>query len=334
MDNTHTQELISLDGESLTAEAVFRASRDSAFVAISPSSREKMAASRDMLEAWVKEGRIMYEITRGFGRFVSTLIPPSYQEELQKNLIRSHAANVGSYFSKEETRAAMLLRLNAFAKGYSAIRLETADLLLAFLNKGIHPRIPQWGSVGASGDLNPSAHIALSLMGEGEVEYGGNVMTAEAALSAAHLTPVVFRAKEGLALINGTTMMTGVGVLQIADAWALVRTAEILTALAIEALKGSREPFQSFAHLAKPHLARLPARPMLMTVWMAAPCLGQRELSAIQQNLRTLMNEKNEVVDSVISLQAAHTLRATPQILRAVRDALTYVTERRTSEMT
>ncbi|MEK7623949.1 MAG: tyrosine 2,3-aminomutase [Patescibacteria group bacterium] len=334
MDNTHTQELISLDGESLTAEAVFRASRDSAFVAISPSSREKMAASRDMLEAWVKEGRIMYGITTGFGPFVSTLIPPSYQEELQKNLIRSHAANVGPYFSKEETRAAMLLRLNAFAKGYSAIRLETADLLLAFLNKGIHPRIPQWGSVGASGDLNPSAHIALSLMGEGEVEYGGNVMTAEAALSAAHLTPVVFRAKEGLALINGTTMMTGVGVLQIADAWALVRTAEILTALAIEALKGSREPFQSFAHLAKPHPGQIASAANVDDCLDGSALAWDKEkLSAIQQNLRTLMNEKNEVVDSGISVQAAYTLRATPQILGAVRDALTYVTERLTTEM-
>lgn len=322
-----------LDGEHLTVSDIAAVARNSRKVALAPGRRQALAASRAVLDAWVQEEKIVYGITTGFGPFVSTLIPAKYQTPLQENLIRSHAANVGPIFPPEETRAAMLLRLNVFAKGYSAIREETVDLLCAMLNAGVHPQIPQWGSVGASGDLNPSAHIALALMGEGMVEYQGQVVSASHALSNAGLNPITFLAKEGLALINGTTVMTGVGSLQVADAWNLVATAEILSALAIEALGGSSEPFFAPGHEVKPHPGQITVAAHLRHLLEGSMCVWtQDRLEAIREELRQKLRGAGDVVDSGISIQNVYSLRAVPQILGAVRDALTYVTERITTE--
>ncbi len=321
-----------LDGNNLTLEGLREIARFGDEAVIAEESKVRMQASRTMLDEWIADEKIIYGITTGFGPLVSTLIPTKYQSDLQINLIRSHSANVGPAFSREETRAAMALRLNAFAKGYSAIRLETVELLRQMLNAGIHPRIPQWGSVGASGDLTPSAHIALALMGEGMVEYKGKIIEAKQAFAEAELTPVVFAAKEGLALINGTTVMTGVGALQLADAWNLVVMAEIISALSIEALHGSLEPFMEAAHAVKPHPGQLQTARNLTKLLAGSGLVWNREqLEEVRAELQRRMKEKSDVLESGVHVQNVYSLRATPQILGAVRDALTYITGRITT---
>lgn len=325
---------IVLDGASLKIENVAQVARQNKKVEIAEKNKKLMAASREMLETWVKKGKVVYGITTGFGPMVSTLIPTQYQSELQINLIRSHSSNVGPIFSKEETRAAMLLRTNCLSKGYSAIRVETVELLKEMLNRGIHPQIPQWGSVGASGDLTPSAHVALALMGEGRVEYKGKIFSASRALAAAGLKKVKFVAKEGLALINGTTMMTGVGALQVNDAWNLVKTAEIISALSLEAMFASTEPFMAAAHLLKPHPGQIQTAANLTKFMNGSELVvNSKKLDLLRKELEERLKEKNDVFDSGAHIQNVYSMRATPQILGAVRDALDYITARITTEM-
>ncbi|PIR74643.1 MAG: tyrosine 2,3-aminomutase, partial [Candidatus Magasanikbacteria bacterium CG10_big_fil_rev_8_21_14_0_10_47_10] len=285
-------------------------------------------------DSWVADEKIIYGVTTGFGPMVSTLIPSKYQTDLQENLIRSHSTNVGPVFSAEEVRAAMLLRMNAFAKGYSAIRVDVANLLVSMLNHGIHPQVPQWGSVGASGDLTPSAHIALAIMGEGTVEYQGEVMPSADAFERTGLTPVRFVAKEGLALINGTTMMTGVGSLQVHDAWTLLKSAEIISALSIEALRGSLEPFHPKGHELKPHPGQIQTARNLRDLLEGSKLVWNAEmLNKIQEELRATMKTNGDVTDTGLQIQNAYSLRATPQVIGAVRDALAYITARVETEM-
>ena len=326
--------VLELNGEKLTISQLSNVARNSKRVSLGAGSIVKINASRAMLDKWIKEGKVVYGITTGFGPMVSTLIPPKYQTELQENLIRSHSANVGPIFSQEETRAAMALRINTFAKGYSGIRLETVELLKAMLNHGIHPRIPQWGSVGASGDLTPSAHIGLALMGEGDVEYQGAIMPAKEALSKAGLQPVEFVAKEGLALINGTTMMTGVGALQVHDAWNIVKTAEIICTLSLEGLLGSTEPFLAEAQALKPHPGQLKtAANLLKFLDDSQLILNKSKQEELRDELQKRLKERDDVFDSGAHIQNVYSMRATPQILGAVRDALDYITARITTEM-
>ena len=189
---------IKLDGDSLSLDNFIKVVREGVVVYFSKESQKKMKESRQMLEDWVNDEKVVYGVTTGFGPFVSVLIPSKHQTDLQENLIRSHSANVGPLFSEEEVRAAMLLRLNVFAKGCSAIRIGTVNTLKEMLNKRIHPCVPQWGSVGASGDLTPSSHIALALMGEGEVIYKGKKVKTAFAFKKEGVIPVKFKAKEGL----------------------------------------------------------------------------------------------------------------------------------------
>ncbi|MFA7314818.1 MAG: tyrosine 2,3-aminomutase [Candidatus Magasanikbacteria bacterium] len=332
---TEEVEYLFLTGEGLDITQVHNVACESKKVKLSEEAKNKIKESREMLETWVDEEKIVYGITTGFGPFVSVLIPKKHQTELQENLIRSHSSNVGPLFSKEEVRAAMLLRINAFCKGYSAIRLETVELMVDMLNNGVHPCVPQFGSVGASGDLTPSAHIALSIMGEGKTEYEGKILDTKEALELAGLKPVKFMAKEGLALINGTTMMTGVGALQVYDTWNLIRTAEAIGAMSIEVLFGSIEPFLVSAHqLAKPHPGQINTAYNLSAILKDSQLIWTKEkLQKIQDNLQTKVKENGEVVESKIHVQNVYSLRATPQILGAVRDALDYVTKQITTEM-
>ncbi len=332
MAETHSP--LEVRGEGLTIQDVVAVTRNNRRVVIPPDAKQKIDASRHMLERWIAEEKIVYGVTTGFGPFVSTLIPPRYQTELQENLIRSHAANVGPFFSQEEVRAAMLLRLNALSKGYSAIRYEILNLLAEFLNRGIHPRVPQWGSVGASGDLNPSAHIALALMGEGEVEFEDGVHPARDVLNKVGLSPVVFQAKEGLALINGTTMMAGVGSLQVYDAWNAVRSAEVIGVLAMEMLGASGEPFHEKVHTLKPHPGQIESAANIRRLSHGSQLfVDNGRLKELQEILRDKMKIVDDVIETGIPVQNVYSIRATPQILGAVRDALTYITERLTTEM-
>lgn len=323
-----------IDGEDLQIENVAQVARKFYKVDIKESAKEKIIKSRAMLESWIEQGKIIYGITTGFGPLVSTLIPTKYQTDLQENLIRSHSANVGPIFGEEEVRAAMLLRLNALSKGFSAIRLDVLELLKEMLNRGVHPIVPEWGSVGASGDLTPSAHIALAIMGEGKVIYKNKIVASSEALKEAGLVPIKFLAKEGLALINGTTMMTGVGALQVNDAWNLIKTAEIISALSIEVLKGSIEPFVLEAHRVKPHPGQLKCVENIKKLLQGSKLVwSSADVIKIQEDLQKQLNDTKEVVDSHIHIQNAYSLRAVPQVLGAVRDALDYITQRVTTEI-
>ena len=227
--------LITLNGNDLSLEALASIA-DGAEVALGSGAVRAIRASREVVDRAVSRGDVVYGVNTGFGNFADVRIGPADLESLQRNLVRSHAAGVGPNLSVRETRALMVLRANVLAKGFSGARLETTMLLIDCLNKGIHPRVPEQGSVGASGDLAPLAHVALLLIGEGECEFSGRVMGAGEALGLAGLAPVVLGAKEGLALINGTQLMTGIAGLALLEAENLARSADVVAAMTVDAL--------------------------------------------------------------------------------------------------
>jgi histidine ammonia-lyase len=228
---------ILLDGDSLTIDRVTVVARARRPVGLAPSSRRRMQQSRAWVEKAVREHAVVYGVTTGFGAFQNVSIHPDRIRELQRNLILSHCAGVGQPFPEEVVRAMLLLRANALARGHSGIRVSTVEQLLEMLNRGVHPVVPEQGSVGSSGDLAPLSHAAAVLIGEGEAFYRGKRMRGSQAMRAAGLTPVVLEAKEGLALNNGTQAMTAVGVLAVYDAQRLAGIADIAAALTLEAVK-------------------------------------------------------------------------------------------------
>lgn len=321
------KETLILDGQSLDMKVLIEVVRYGRPVDLSNTSKKKILQSREMLDKKMESGDLIYGINTGFGPLVSVLIPKNKQKELQQNLIRSHSSNVGPLFEEEAVAAALLMRLNAFAKGYSAIRPETVDLLNACLNKKIYPCIPQWGSVGASGDLTPSAHIALALMGEGDVYFENKKISAAEAFRMTSLNAVEFEAKEGLALINGTTMMTGLGAIQVADAWNLVYHAEIIGALSMCALKASLEPFDPDGQRLKNHPGQQQTASNLLKLFQGTSLVKDDVArSAMKEKMQKEWNNADNVFDSGFHLQDVYSIRATPQIIGAVRDALRYVT--------
>ena len=234
-----------IDGQSLTLEALEDVARRDRRVVLAATAREAVATARAVVDAAVKSGATVYGVTTGFGNFADVVIPRERLKELQLNLVRSHAAGVGELLDTAETRALMLLRANVLAKGMSGARLETLELLVAMINAGLHPLIPSQGSVGASGDLAPLAHLALAIVGEGSCNRKGQVQPSAEALREAGLKPAVLEAKEGLALINGTQLMTGIAGLALVEAQRLVRLADVAGALSVDALKGSDVAFDS-----------------------------------------------------------------------------------------
>ena len=245
-----------LDGSTLTLESIAAIAHDGARVALSPDAIARVRASRAVVEHHAGAGRAVYGINTGFGALADVAIAPDQLAQLQLNLIRSHAAGVGEPLPTPAVRALTALRANVLAKGYSGIRLETLELLIALVNAGIHPRVPSRGSVGASGDLAPLAHLALVLVGEGEARQGvakhiPDVVSGADALTRAGLRPVTLAAKEGLALINGTQASTATLALAVAAAERLARVADIAAALSIDALRGSMHPFEARIHDAR-----------------------------------------------------------------------------------
>lgn len=270
-----------------------------------------MRASRAVVDGAVARGDIVYGVNTGFGNFADVRIGAADLEALQRNLVRSHAAGVGPTLPTLETRALMVLRANVLAKGFSGARVETAQLLIECLNRGIHPKVPEQGSVGASGDLAPLAQVALLLIGEGECEFQGRAMKASDALNAAGLKPVTLAAKEGLALINGTQLMTGIAGLALLEAETLARTADVLAAMTIDALLGTDVAFDPRIHAARPHA-------------------GQ---AASARNLKRLLtgSAMRESHRNCGRIQDAYSLRCAPQVHGASRDAMAFV--RRTIEI-
>ena len=294
-----------LTGSDLTLNDLSKIVYDREKIEIHPDSINKIVKCRDYVEKIVEENRVVYGLTTGFGKFANIRIPKENIEELQRNLILSHATGVGKNLSIEETRAVMLLRINVLVKGHSGIRLSTIQTLIDMLNKGVHPCIPEKGSVGASGDLAPLSHLALVLLGEGKAEYKGNIISGKEALKLTGIKPVVLKAKEGLALNNGTQVMTGVGALNLLRAERLCRIADIVASMSIDALMGTRSAFDVHIHDLRPHK-------------------GQK-ISA--KNLYLLLQDSdlNRSHKYCSNVQDAYSLRCTPQVNGAVRDALQYI---------
>jgi histidine ammonia-lyase len=297
---------IRLTGEDLRIDDVWAVVVGAADAALSDEARTKMRAARELVERAAHGTREhTYGINTGFGRFVSQSIPEEQTEELQLRLLRSHACGVGEPYPDEIVRAAMLLRANALAKGNSGARIETVELLLECLGRGVLPHVPSRGSVGASGDLAPLAHLALPLVGEGEAWHGGKLLRGADALTAAGLEPTRLAAKEGLSLVNGTQFMAAFGALGVARARRLAKTADLACALSLEALQGSRTSFIPQIHRLRP----LP---------------GQRDSAANVLRLLegSAINEAHRWCDKV---QDAYSLRCAPQVHGASRDLLDYV---------
>ena len=295
-----------LDGASLTLDDVFRVAVRGATVALGDGARGRMARTRAVVERIVESGEAVYGVTTGFGKLSDVSIPRDRLAELQVNLVRSHAAGVGDLLPEREVRAMMLLRANVIAKGYSGARPELVDLLCAMLDQSLHPSIPEQGSVGASGDLAPLAHLALALIGEGTLHDGaGRAAPAGAALRAHGLAPVALEAKEGITLINGTQAHTAVAALALRDAGVLWRTAHVAGAASLEALLGTPVAFDARIHDARGQE-------------------GQRESAAL---LRALLAD-SEIRESHRHgdprVQDAYALRCMPQVHGPVRDALRF----------
>ena len=295
-----------LTGDDLGVEDVWRVAVDGAPAELSEGARGKMRAARAVVErAAHGTSEHTYGVNTGFGRFVSKSIPEQLTKELQLRLLRSHACGVGDPYPAEIVRAAMLLRANALAKGCSGARTETVELLLGCLNRGVLPHVPSRGSVGASGDLAPLAHLALPLVGEGEASVNGTRTSGAKALASVGLDPVTLDAKEGLSLINGTQFMTAFASLGVVRARRLAKAADIACALSLEALQGSRTSFIPEIHALRP----LP---------------GQRDSAANVLRLLegSAINEAHRWCDKV---QDAYSLRCAPQVHGASRDLLDYV---------
>ena len=234
-----------LNGQSLTLAEIEAVSILNRRVEIAPDARARMAASRATIEKILSEGQTVYGVNTGFGKLSDVRIPHDRLAQLQTNLVRSHSAGVGNPLSEAESRAMLLLRANVLAKGFSGNRPELVDLLVGMLNSGVHPVIPEKGSVGASGDLAPLAHLALAAIGEGEAFYRGERLHGGEALKRAGLVPTQLAAKEGLALLNGTQAMTAVGGLAVARARRLVWLADVAGAMSLDSLKGTPAAFDA-----------------------------------------------------------------------------------------
>lgn len=298
---------VMLDGRSLSLEDVRRvALGPETKVGLSKEAAARMADSRGFIERLVSSGEPVYGVTTGFGRLADVTIPPEHRTTLQHNLVRSHASGMGEPMDREAVRALILLRANALARGHSGCRVVLVERLLGLLNAGIHPRVPEFGSVGASGDLAPLAHVALALLGEGPAEKGGTEYPVADLLAEAGIEPVTLGSKEGLALINGTQATTGLGVLALLAAERAVETAEVAGAMSLDALLGTPEPFREEIQDARPHAGQ------------ARSAARLRALLAGSQ-----IRESHREGDPRV--QDAYSLRCMPQVHGAAREALAYV---------
>jgi len=303
------RDLLQLRGDALTLEDVEAvAVHRSCDVALSPEARPRVEAARTVVERAVAENRVVYGLTTGFGALSEVVIPPDRIRELQVNLIRSHAAGIGDPLPEAEVRAITLLRANVLALGHSGVRPVVIERLADLLNRGIHPVIPERGSVGASGDLAPLSHLALVLLGEGEAFVTGERLSGAEALRRARLEPLVLEAKEGLALNNGTQAMTGIGILALLALERAIESADVAGAMSLEAMRGTPDAFAEPIQRVRPHP-------------------GQKESA---ERLRHLLRD-SEIRESHRHgdprVQDAYSLRCMPQVHGAARSATRYVRE-------
>jgi histidine ammonia-lyase len=296
--------MLALDGNTLTVADVGSVSRArTAEVALAPAAVERMESSRALIDHLAEGDEPIYAVNTGVGLLANVRIPREDLDRLQRNVIRSHSAGVGDPLPRETVRAMMLIRANVLAKGFSGIRPLVAERLCDLVNRGVTPLVPSQGSVGASGDLAPLAHMALVLIGEGEAEFEGTLLSGADALARAGIEPIVLHPKEGISLINGTQAMLAIGCLELEASELLAGTADVICALTLDALRGTPRAFDDRIHAARPHP-------------------GQMESA---RRLRSLL-EGSEIRQSHIGcqrVQDAYSLRCAPQVHGAVRDALT-----------
>jgi histidine ammonia-lyase len=296
---------LAINGNELTLEAVAAVAEERSSVSLAPQARGGVERARAVVDALVAGNKVSYAITTGVGKLSDVRIAADQIRELQVNLLRSHAVGLGEPLSRTETRALVLLRANSLAKGHSGVRPLLIDTLCALLNRGVVPFVPSQGSVGASGDLAPLAHLALVLIGEGEcVDSGGKRIPAAQALQAAGIGPLTLEAKEAISLINGTQGMLAVGILALLAAETLVDTADVVGALTLDALRGTDVAFDPRIHQVRPHA-------------------GQ---SKSAENLRRMLegSELRESHRDCGRVQDAYSLRCMPQVHGAVRDTLAH----------
>jgi histidine ammonia-lyase len=297
---------VTLTGSDLTVEAVEAVARGGARVVLDPAARVRIQRSRDVVDELVAAGDVVYGVTTGVGALADRSIAPADAARLQENLLLSHAAGVGEPLSRDVVRAMLVLRANTLALGYSGVRPEVVDRLLAFLDLGIHPVVPAQGSVGASGDLAPLAHLALPVIGHGQVELGGHLMPGLMALRETGLEPMVLGPKEGLALLNGTQLMTALGALLAVDAERLLRAASVAAAMSVEALLGTDVAFAEALQAVRPHP-------------------GQVRVAAELRHLLRDSGIQRAHHASTHKVQDPYSLRCAPQVHGAVRDALDHL---------
>ena len=300
-------------GQDLSVDQVWAVAVDGVPASLPDDARERMLAARRVVEEAAADPERTYGVNTGFGRFVTKTIPAELADELQVRLLRSHACGVGEPYPDEIVRAALLLRANALAVGCSGTRVEVAELLVECLNRGVLPRVPSRGSVGASGDLAPLAHLALPLIGEGEAWADGELRPGADALWLVGLEPLRLRAKEGLSLINGTQFMSAFGALGVVRARRLAAAADIACALSVEALQGSRQSFRPEVHA---------LRPLRGQATSAEHILRLLEGSTVMESHRWCGR-----------VQDAYSLRCAPQVHGASRDVLGFVEETVTVEL-
>ncbi len=294
-----------VDGRNLTLEEVADVALKRRPVALQAEARERVAATRRVIQDILDSGQVVYGVNTGFGKLAEVKVSPDQLAQLQLNLVRSHACGVGGPFPQEVVRAMLLLRANVLATGYAGCRPEVVDRVLDLLNAGVHPVVPSQGSVGASGDLAPLAHLALVLVGEGEAIYKGRRMAGGEALARAGLEPLTLEAKEGLALINGTQASAAAAVLAVHRAAALVEAADVVCALSLEACFGTDAAFEEGIHTARPHPGQL---------------ASARRLRGLLRGSR--IRESHRECPRV---QDAYSLRCAPQVHGAARDALEHL---------
>ncbi len=293
---------VPLDGNSLSLAQVVAVARGGAKVTVDAAAWPGVERSRKVVDRLVEKGEVAYGITTGFGEFAHVRISRDQVRDLQRNLLMSHAVGVGHPLAHDVVRAMLLIRVNTLVKGCSGVRRALIEFLVAMLNRGLVPVVPSRGSVGASGDLCPLAHMALPVIGLGEVDLDGRRMEAPEALRLAGLAPLVLEAKEGLALINGTQMMSAIGCLAISDAQGLLRDAQIAAGMSLEALMGSTAPLEERVHKARPHPGQ------------GAVAANMRRLTAASGIVKS-----HEGCERV---QDAYSLRCIPQVLGACRDVI------------
>lgn len=299
--------LVVIDGQNLTIDQVMEVSRFGYHVALSDLSKERIDTAKRFVDELVDSKKVVYGITTGFGKFSDVVISKDETKDLQRNLIISHACGIGNPFSEEVVRAIMLLRVNNLAKGHSGVREKTIQTLVDMLNLGVHPIIPEKGSLGASGDLAPLSHMVLVMLGLGEATYKGMRLPGDEAMRQAGIETIELTSKEGLALINGTQVMTAVGTITAYEAIQILKLSDISAAMTVEALNGIIDAYDPRLHQVRPH---------------------QGQIDTAANMLRILANSQLTTRQGELRVQDAYSLRCIPQIHGASKDAVNYIVER------